>query len=74
MFYSGYLIGSLTSGIFLYLGYYLCSRQFQSGPEAPPVKPGLFSFSGKAQKRKPKAVSDYDQWKREQGQPPIDPS
>jgi hypothetical protein len=69
----GYICGAITSGLSLYLGFYLAQRSLPQGENAKPL-PSLFSFGApRAQKRKPKAVSEEDLWKREQKMPPLDP-
>jgi len=71
MFYTGYLVGVISSGLLLSLGFYL-ALQFSSGTELgnAAAVPRIFK---KQQKKKPSYVSEEEQWRREQKQTPRDP-
>jgi hypothetical protein len=66
MFYVGYFFGALSSGLLLSCGFYF--SQFSSTQESPKPKPSMPAFLRRhqQQKKKPKALSEYELWEREQ--------
>lgn len=73
MFFLGYAFGCLTSGLFLFLGYFSQAYLSRKLPEATGVPGSLMPMFKRPQKRKPKSISDAELWKREQSEPPADP-
>lgn len=69
MFIAGYVVGLLTAVLMVVLKIVL-DRELSNGKEAP-----LDWIAPKktTRKRKPVSVSEQEQWRREQKEPPLDP-
>ncbi len=74
------ILGALLlvlASVFCYMAGYLVGFnqgfRFLSSGKPTPAMPLIKAF-GKRERRKPKDISEFEQWKREQRQAPADPA
>lgn len=75
MFALGFISGLIASAFFIAAGLY-CSRYFSrpNGETIAGTAPAPGVLFRRRERKKPKSVSELDQWRREQEAPPGDPT